>query len=191
MNAATKVKSVPTSTPASTPTPVATDITTITPRKIRILKIAQCPNLSESAQLIYFIGISDSNEILLKVDGNSSSGYWSKEWLDFFSIQKIFAGVSAECAITSFTLQPLFKGKSTNSPGFMLAALLAEGLVQRSSVNDRGYECTDGKEFFSAIQELIDSGVSLDPDAKPKKMPKKKVASDVAASTPALPPAVE
>jgi hypothetical protein len=92
----------------------------------------------------------------------------------------MFSEVPADGAITSFTLHLLFKGKSTNSPGFMLAALLAEGLVQRSSVNDRGYECTDGKAFFSSIQELIDSGISLDPDAKPKRPSKKKDASEVA-----------
>ena len=147
-------------------------------RKVRIVKISSCQNLSESGEITYHIGVSDQGEILFRIHANSSSGYFSREWIPLVGIQGVFAEVAADEFITSYTLHTLFKGKSTNSPGFMLAALLAAGLVQRSTTNDRGYESTDGKEFFTSIQALIESGDSLDPDAKLKKASKKKASLD-------------
>jgi len=52
-------------------------------------------------------------------------------------------------------MRDLFVGKSTNTPGFVFAALLAEGLVQPSSIVERCYECTDGKEFFAGVQPSL------------------------------------
>jgi hypothetical protein len=158
-------------------------VPTITPRKIRILKISQCPNLSGSATLTYQIGIADEKEILFRVDANSSSGYFSREWVQLVDIQRVFAEVPADSYITSYTLHSLLIGKSTNTCGYILACILAEKLVQRSSIEDRGYECTDGKEFFTSVQSLIDANVSLDPDAKPKKLIKKKSVTEAVPST--------
>lgn len=165
------------------------------PRNIRILKIGTCPSLSQSATLTYHVAQEvngDHGEILFRVHANSSSGYFSREWIPLVAIQEIFTKEAADGTIpgngtiTSFLLLSLFKGKSTNTPGFMLAAILAEGLIQQSSINDRCYECTDGKAFFSDIQTLIDSDVALDADAKPKgdtkKLSKKKSSSEAAPS---------
>lgn len=147
---------------------------------LRILKVGTCPSLSGKSTLTYHVGCDDKSELFFRVYANSSSGYFSREWIGLNVIQQAFAKVPADSAITSFLMRNLFIGKSTNTPGFVFAALLAEGLVQPSSVVERCYECTDGKEFFSAIQELIDSAVSLDADAKPKKASKKKSTSESA-----------
>lgn len=169
----------------------STKLETYHPRNIRILKIGTCPSLSQSATLTYHVAHEvngDHGEILFRVHANSSSGYFSREWVPLVAIQEIFTKEAADGTIpgngtiTSFLLLSLFKGKSTNTPGFMLAAILAEGLVQQSSINDRCYECTDGKAFFSDIQALIDSDVALDADAKPKKLSKKKSTSETAPS---------
>lgn len=145
---------------------------------IRVLKVATCPSLSGQSKLTYHIGCNDQSELYFRNYANSSNGYSSKEWVSLVSIQEAFAKVPADGAITSFLMRNLFVGKSTNTPGFVFAALLAEGLVQPSSIVERCYECTDGKEFFTGVQALIDSAVSLDADAKPKKLSKKKSASD-------------
>ena len=153
------------------------------PQNIRILKIGTCPSLSQSSTLTYHVGHvvnGDQGDILFRVHANSSSGYFSREYVPLVAIQEIFTKEATDGTIpgngqiTSYLLHSLFKGRSSNTPGFMLAALLAEGLVQPSSINDRCYECTDGKEFFSGIQMLIDSDVALDADSKPKKVSKKK-----------------
>lgn len=162
------------------------------PQNIRILKIGTCPSLSQSATLTYHIGHvvnGDQGDILFRVHANSSSGYFSREYVPLAAIQEVFTKEAADGtvpgngSITSYLLHSLFKGKSTNTPGFMLAALLAEGLVQVSSINDRCYECTDGKDFFAGIQVLIKSDVALDADAKPKKLSKKKSPLEAPPST--------
>lgn len=147
---------------------------------IRILKIGTCPSLSGKSTLTYHIGCNAESELYFRTYANSSSGYFSQEWVSLVSIQKAFAKVPADGAITSYLMRDLFTGKSTNTPGFVFAALLAEGLVQPSSIVERCYQCTDGKEFFTEIQALIDSAVSLDADAKPKKASKKKSTSESA-----------
>lgn len=147
---------------------------------IRIIKIGTCKNLSGQSELTYHIGCNEQSELFFRMHANSSSGYFSREWVSLVAIQQVFAKVPPDAAITSFLMRDLFVGKSTNTPGFVFAALLAEGLVQPSSVVDRCYECTDGKAFFPGIQALIESGVNLDADAKPKKLSKKKSTSESA-----------
>lgn len=147
---------------------------------LRILKIGSCPNLSGKSTLAYHVGCDDKSELFFRMYANSSSGYFSREWVSLASIQQAFAKVPADSAITSSLMRDLFVGKSTNTPGFVFAAMLAEGLVQPSSIVERCYECTDGKAFFTEIQALIESDVNLDADAKPKKPSKKKSASESA-----------
>lgn len=135
---------------------------------IRILKIATCPSLSGQSKLTYHVGCN-ADEIKLRIYANSSSGYFSQEWVSLNAIQEAFAKVPADGAITSFLMRNLFTGKSTNTPGFVFAAMLAEGLVQPSSIVERCYECTDGKEFFAEVQTLIESAVDIKVAEKPKK----------------------
>lgn len=141
---------------------------------LRILKIGSCPSLSGKSTLTYHVGCDAKSELSFRVYANSSSGYFSREWVSLNAIQEAFAKTLEEGVITSFLMRNLFVGKSTNTPGFVFAALLAEGLVQPSSIVDRCYECTDGKAFFAEVQELIASDINLDPDSKPKKPSKKK-----------------
>jgi len=136
---------------------------------IRILKVGTCPSLSGASQLTYHIGCNADSEIHFSMYKNSSSGFFSKENIPLIAIQQIFAKVPVDGAITSYLLHSLFQGKSTNTPGFMLAALVAEGLVQPSTVKDRYYECCEAKAFFAEIQGLIESGVDIKVDDKPKK----------------------
>lgn len=160
-------------TKLDTSTSVTTSVSAISHRKIRILKIATCLSISGKSTLTYHIAVGTvgnaNSEILFRVHANSSSGYFSREWISLVAIQQVFSKVPADGAITSYLLHKLFKGKSANTPAFMLAALLAEGLVQPSSIKDRCHDCTDGKAFFTEIQALIESDIALDADAKPKK----------------------
>lgn len=174
----TTKKAVPDNASATPVTPA----TTIPAPSIRILKVASCPSLSGKSTLTYHMGCNEQSELFFRVYANSSSGYFSREWVSLNAIQQAFAKAPEEGAITSFLIRHLFIGKSTNTPGFVFAALLAEGLVQPSSIVERCYECTDGKAFFAEAQALIESDVNLDADAKPKKLSKKRTASETAPS---------
>jgi hypothetical protein len=137
---------------------------------IRILKVGTCPSQSQKSTLTYQIGSNAKSEIYFRVFKNSSSGFFSQEWVPLVAIQQLFAQAPNEKEITSFILYPLFEGKSLNTPAFLFAGLKAEGLVVPSTTKRRCYECTDGKEFFAKVKALISSGVALSADDKPAKV---------------------
>lgn len=145
--------------------PAATEKTAIpeaAPEAVfRILKIATAPSLSGKSRLTYHIGCRSDSEVLLRVYANSSTGYFSKEWVALNAIQQLLAKAPQDGTLTSTALIPLFEGKSINTPPFLFAALLNEGLVKPSTTTKRCYECTDGKAFQAQIKALIASKVDL------------------------------
>ena len=157
-------------------------------RPVRIIKVATCPNLSESATLTYHIGCIDDGEILFRIHANSSSGYFSHEWVSLNAIKHASDQVPSDKLITSYILRKLFVGRSNNNTSFLFAVLLQEGFVKVATENPRCYERINPVEFMAEMEALIQSDTSLDPDSKPKKLPKKK---PVSLDVPALPETVE
>ena len=145
---------------------------------IRILKVGSCPSLSGKSTLTYHIGCDPQSEVLIRVHANSGGGYWSQEWVAFEAIQKT---LPKDKPITSFTLRSLFKGKSTNSPGFLLAVLKTEGLVHPVDEKQRSYTRGEPDAFLAEVKALMASPVALQADDKPRKAEGK---SKPAASTP-------
>ena len=146
----------------------------------RILKVADCPSLSEKSTLIYHIGCNDKSDIQIRVYSNSSNGYFSNEWISLKSIQETIAKRPKDLPITSYLLHNLYRSKSINNPGFLFAVLKQEKLVVRLKENPRWYDTVDSKVFMGEVKALIDSDVSLNADDKPKKAAKKKVKAKAA-----------
>ncbi|MFZ3173394.1 MAG: hypothetical protein WA146_00740 [Thiobacillus sp.] len=159
---------------------------TTTAPLIRILKTATCPNLSNSAKLGYQIGCNAESKILLHVFSNSGSGYFSREWVSLDAVFKALDKCPKDKPLTAFWLHPLLVGKSINTPSFLMAVLLAEGLVQKA---ERNYERCDHKGFVSDVNKLIESGVDIKVEvnakveAKPKVVTKAKAASPIKKAT--------
>jgi len=55
--------------------------------------------------------------------------------------------------ITSLALQGLFNGKSANNRSFLMAALVAEGLLTRKTDNQSHYELGDWKAFLAKLSK--------------------------------------
>ena len=125
---------------------------------MRILKIEQCPSLSGNSRLTYHIGCSDQGDIYFRIQDNTASGYYSKEWVSLVHLESM---LSAE-KITSGSLKPLFEGKSINSSGFLFAVLIHEGLIKITEGKRRSYSRCDPTAFMTAIQKLMASAVSMD-----------------------------
>ena len=135
----------------------ATD--TIPEIPMRVLKVGTTGSLSKGSTLGYAIACDESNAIYLSIRSNTAAGLYSPKWVAFLEIAN--ALVHAD-RITGNTLQTLYVNTSRNNPGFMLAVLLAEGLVCPS---DRHYVRQDFKPFQQHINALIAAGVDLgDPD---------------------------
>jgi hypothetical protein len=59
----------------------------------------------------------------------------SQEWVSLKDILDVFGEVPEGQPITSFVLQPLFKGKSVNTPAFLVAAIKRASVKKRSSAS--------------------------------------------------------
>ena len=143
----------------------------ITNPSMRILKIASCPTCTAKTTVTYHIGCTSDQQVRFKVVANSGGGLFSAEWIALSAIKEAFD--TSPRVITSFTMMKLFKGKSINTPGFLMAALKHEGLVKSLEGKQRGYEQLDHATFLSSINELIASDINLGdqaptPIGKPK-----------------------
>jgi len=132
----------------------------------RTLKTGTCPNLSESAKLGYHIGCDADSRIQLSVHSNSGKGFFSREWVSLDAIFKAIDKCPKDKPLNAFWLAPLYAGKSVNTPSFLMAVLLAEGLVKKV---ERNYEKVSHETFVSEVNKLIESGVDIKVEDKPKK----------------------
>ena len=166
-------------------------VTSIAPAPtVRIIKVGTCLSLSGKSNLSYHIGhaiadtevsatVAAADSIMFRVNTNSSSGFFSREWVAMSKIQQELDKVPSGHGITSFTLFPIFTGRSQNSPGFLLAALLNEGLVTHLPEKKRSYGRLPDAGFIAEMVKLIDAGTDLRGDAKSAQV---KTVSDKSAS---------
>jgi len=122
--------------------------------EIRILKTATAPSLSGKSTLTYNIGCDVEGQVYLRVEANSGTGYVKPEYVPLGAILKATENVPS---ISAFHLRPVFTGKSTNSPGFMLAVLKAEKLVRLKDEKERTYVAIDAKDFLASLKTLMES----------------------------------
>ena len=145
------------------------------PIPMRILKVSTCPSLSGRSELTYHIGCNAEGEIHFRVVGNSGSGVFSADAVSFTQITKLLTEHPAEKPLTSSVLSPLFRGKSSNNPAFLFAALKAELIVLPGSHKDSGYTIGDIEVFRHEMNVLIASNASITDTAADKPAKKKPV----------------
>jgi hypothetical protein len=158
----------------------------VTEAPVRVLKNGSCPNLSGKSTLTYRVGVNEAGEIMLQLVGNSNPGCFNNEWVKYADVQDLLSQQDQGKVITSFSLVPLYRGKSTNSPSFLFAVLKQEGLVQLSESKKRCYDRCSDDGFLANIKKLIDGKPVAEqaPKAKAGKSNKSKVAEATPATTP-------
>ena len=130
------------------------EVTTEIQPLIRVIKAATCKSLSGKSDLTYHLGVDEESNLQMRVFANTGSGYFSQEWVPYSAVQSILAKAPF---ITSFTLRSLYVGKSTNSPGFLLAALKAEELVKLKGEKERVYVALDDTSFMAGVTVLMEA----------------------------------
>lgn len=129
-----------------------------TPPK-RIIKIATCPTCSGKTNLTYHLGSTEENQVYIRIVENSGGGFFSDEWV---SLKETLEALDiAPHPITAVPFISLFKGKSVNTPGFLLAVLKHEGLVKLLEGKVRGYEKLAPEAFMAEVNKLVTSDVDL------------------------------
>ena len=121
---------------------------------VQVLKQGTCPTTSGKSQLTYQVGISESGDVHLKVSGNDGGGFWSAEWVAFTDIQAALKAWPEDQGVTSMTFRRLFRGKSANTPGFLIAVLRAEGVIQPMGDKKRVHEACDPTAFLASVDAL-------------------------------------
>ncbi len=106
---------------------------------ISTLKSSTCKALSGKATLKYQLGEDASKALHFRVTDNDGGGFFSSEWIAWKAIQRVFKDSET---VSSMPLQQLFKGKSVNSSGFLLAVLVAEGLMESLPKKARLFKAT-------------------------------------------------
>jgi hypothetical protein len=121
-----------------------------------ILKIGSCSSLSGRSTLAYHIGCSPNaeaadgqQEIHFRIHANTAKGFFSNDWIPLSAIHQVIDNLPLGTGLTSFSLNPLFFGKSINTSGFLLAALKEEGLVVAMMGKRRYYERMSSDGFMT------------------------------------------
>ena len=128
---------------------------------IRILKIATCSTLSGRSQLTYQVGRNAESEVFIRVTQNSGNGQFNSDWIPLVTIEKLLTAHPADKPMSSRVLLPVFRSKSSNSPAFLFACLLAEGLVKAGAEKDSAYLLGDVEIFKQGMAALIAAGTDL------------------------------
>ena len=145
---------------------------------MNILKNDTCPSISGKSTLKYQVGADDDDAILLRITGSSGGGFFSNEWIAFNKIQALLNGHPADKPVTSIILYPLFRGKSVNTPSFLLAALVHEKVLMPMKGKQRCHEVGDMTVFAEKVKKLATGKAPKKKAAvKKKRIAKKKVST--------------
>ncbi len=139
--------------------------------KITILKKEMTKSVTGKSFIHYEIGNDPDGVMHIRVTVNTGGGYFSNEWVSFTSIYKELDR-HGDAPVTSFSLSPLYAGKSVNTPAFLMASLKNEGLFIPHPDKARCYAKADPTEFIKGIQALVGKPVT-----KKKPEPKQKANS--------------
>jgi hypothetical protein len=137
---------------------------------ITVVKTSTCDTLTRKSRLTYQIGTLPDGEVYLRIHRNTGNGFFSNEWVSLADIQKTIGKIPAGKPVTAIVLSELFHGRSVNTPGFLLAALVEEKLLVPMQGKKRSHEPVPTAEFQQRVRQLA-SG-----KAKPKGASTKKTA---------------
>jgi len=150
---------------------------------IRQLKTATCNSLTGNSTLTYQIGCQSDNSIYLRITGNSGGGFFSNEWISLdHALQALEEGPENE--LTAISLYPLFRGKSVNTPSFLMAVLKHLKLVQTITGKIRHHDLLDPKPFLEQTKKLISSTATRKETVQKKTTPPRKTTKKKAAVSP-------
>jgi hypothetical protein len=122
---------------------------------MKVLKTATCKTITGKSTLTYQIGSLPDATLHLRISKNTGAGFFNDEWVALQDIQRALADGPKGQPLTSFLLQSLVKGKSVNTPAFLMAALTHEKLLRVLKGKKRGHEFMDPEGFNTKMEKLV------------------------------------
>ena len=104
---------------------------------IEVIYQGECESLSGRSTLTSAVGRHPDGTLHLRITGNTGGGMWCDEWIEAKAIDAIVIGATE---LTSTSFQKLKPGRSTNTAGFVMAALKSLGLIRNNAENTRLHE---------------------------------------------------
>jgi hypothetical protein len=132
--------------------------------EIEIVATQKTKTISGKTTLTYHLGKDEESNPWVRAWSSSGSGFFSNEYLLISRIIEILEQQKG-ASFTSFVFQPLFKGKSVNTPGFLVAILLAEKIIALEPGKQRKYVYVSADKLLANIE-----------NSKPRKAVKKAAA---------------
>lgn len=138
-----------------------TDKESTTPN-VHITKRGKCKNLSGKATLSFEAGVDHTGKCTsVRITANSGGGMFNTDWVSTDDIITLFK--EAKQPVTSHALVGLFKGKSANNAGFLMAVLKHLAMVKPSKDKPKAFELD---KHDVAIKELSQAATPKKPRAK-------------------------
>ena len=132
---------------------------------IRIIKIADCGKLTaqNAISLTYNIAVNDSSKTHFRTTDNKTGGLFSTEWIALDAILDTVKDIpdAGEKPFSALIFDRLFTYRSANNAGFLVAALLAEGVLQRHKETKRMVIMGEPDKFLEELKPLVDSDINL------------------------------
>ncbi len=136
----------------------------------RLLKSATCKSLAGSTTVGYEIGVQGESDLAFRLASSTGGGFFSTDWVPLATVLKVLKRSTDGNRVTAKSLRAVYPGKSVNSAGFLLAALLNEGAVNAGP--DRRYELADLDAWILRLQTLLQAAPLIDTAVKPAPKPK-------------------
>lgn len=127
------------------------------------IKTSTCPSITGNTKISYKIAIdssSNARKLYFQIIKNSATGKFSEEWIAYSDVKSALP----IGPFSSVPLRTLYQNKSLNTPGFLLAALLNEGVVEKEQGKRLLFRTCPDDAFLADVQKLIDAGSDI-PDA--------------------------
>ena len=133
------------------------------PDPIETIYEGQCPSLSERSTLSFAVGRHPDGTLHLRITDNSGKGMWCNEWIPGSDIDAVVVGGTE---LTSRAFQVLKPGRSTNTAGFVMAAVKSLGLIRTNAENSRLQEHVPTETLEKVVMART---VQASPKARRKK----------------------
>lgn len=140
--------------PQANPAATTSEPTPASLSRFNVLKLSSCKALSGNGEISYQLSLSAKKELCIRIKANTGGGYFCDHYLPLGDIERILFSQPDPSRLTSIAIQPLFKGKSVNTPAFLMAALRNEGFVKPVGELKRYHQCIDAKSFKALIKKL-------------------------------------
>ncbi len=122
--------------------------------RTHVLKTSSCKALSGNGELGYELSLDNKKAFHIRITSNSGGGFFSDESISLAEIERILFSQNDPSRLTSVALQSLFKGKSVNTPAFLMAVLRELGFVKPIGELKRFHQLIDAKSFKATIKKL-------------------------------------